>query len=104
MIMDGQKAQSLSQALERAMLGVPLLDQIRNEDIRRRTKTSNIARRFRYMIDVTMGRAHFSKSIWPLEPKRSRVATPHRKMQHGVYPCITSWTKDLLKVAGIHWM
>ncbi|CAH2234458.1 jg17760 [Pararge aegeria aegeria] len=32
-------------AMERAMLGVPLCDQIRNEEIRRRTTVTDIAQR-----------------------------------------------------------
>ncbi|KAJ8733714.1 hypothetical protein PYW07_014265 [Mythimna separata] len=55
-------------AMERAMLGVTLRDHIRNEDIRKRTKVTNIARRI-------------AKLKWQWAAEGSRVAATYRKTQ-----------------------
>ncbi|CAH2249982.1 jg12849 [Pararge aegeria aegeria] len=50
-------------AMERAMLGVSLRDQIRNVEIRRKTTVTDIAQRF-FEAEVAMGRAHSSEKGW----------------------------------------
>ncbi|CAH2207450.1 jg902, partial [Pararge aegeria aegeria] len=50
-------------AMERAMLGVSLRDQIRNVEIRRRTRVTDIAHR---VAKLNMGGAHGSKKGWTL--------------------------------------
>ncbi|CAH2216787.1 jg20575 [Pararge aegeria aegeria] len=51
-------------AMERAMLGVSLRDQIRNEEIRRRTRVADITQR--HEAEAAMDRAHSSQNRWTL--------------------------------------
>ncbi|CAH2251940.1 jg13823 [Pararge aegeria aegeria] len=53
-------------AIERAMLGVSLRDQIGNEKIRRRTRVTDIAHRESCEAEVAMGGAHSSENRWTL--------------------------------------
>ncbi|CAH2269281.1 jg15057 [Pararge aegeria aegeria] len=64
-------------AMERAMLGVSLCDQIRNEEIRRRTRFTDIAQRVA-KAEVEIGRKLSSENHWTLGFQGVRVATPHR--------------------------
>ncbi|CAH2263633.1 jg10924 [Pararge aegeria aegeria] len=64
-------------AMERAMLGVPLRDQIRNEEIRRRTKVTDIGKRVS-KAEVAIGGAHSSENRWTLEFQGVGVSTPNQ--------------------------
>ncbi|KAJ0169495.1 hypothetical protein K1T71_015082 [Dendrolimus kikuchii] len=88
-------------AMERAMLGVSLMDKIRNEDIRKRTKVTDIARKISklkwqwagHVCRRTDGR--WSKRVLEWRPrlgKRSVGRPPAR------------WSDDLRKIAGRGWM
>ncbi|KAJ8706908.1 hypothetical protein PYW07_012986 [Mythimna separata] len=87
--------------LERAMLGVSLRHHIRNEDIRKRTKVTDIARRIAKLkwqwaghiacrTDGRRGRKVLE--WWPCTGRRSVGRPP------------TRWTDVLARVAGIRWM
>lgn len=95
------KLKVAQRAMERAMLGVSLKDKIRNEIIRERTKTTDIARRVSklkwqwagHVCRRTDGR--WSRRVLEWRPrlgKRSVGRPPAR------------WTDDLRKVAGTGWM
>ncbi|CAH2259111.1 jg9970 [Pararge aegeria aegeria] len=74
-------------AMERAMLGVSLRDQIRNEEIRRRTRVTDIAQRV-------------AKLKWKWDPMLEwRPRTGKRIV--GRPP--TRWTDDIKRVAGSRW-
>ncbi|CAH2216950.1 jg22327 [Pararge aegeria aegeria] len=61
-------------AMERAMLGVSLRDRIRNEEIRSRTRVTDIAQRVE--AEVAMGRAHNSEKGWTLGSQGAGMAAP----------------------------
>ena len=88
-------------AMERAMLGVSLRDRIRNEEIRRQTRVTDIALRIAklkwqwagHIARRTDGRWGRKVLEWrPRSGKRSAGRPP------------TRWTDDLVKVAGKRWM
>ncbi|CAH2216752.1 jg1073 [Pararge aegeria aegeria] len=77
------------------MLGVPLRDQIRNEEIRRRTKVTDVAQRRE--AEVAMGGAHSSENLWTLGFQGVGVAARTGKRSVGRPP--TRWTDDIKLVA-----
>ncbi|KAJ8709615.1 hypothetical protein PYW08_009619 [Mythimna loreyi] len=87
--------------MERAMLGISLLDRIRNDEIRRRTKSTDIARRIAllkwqwagHIARRTDGRCGGKVLEWRPRTGRRSVGRPP-----------TRWTDDLVKVAGSRWM
>ncbi|CAH2218259.1 jg1382 [Pararge aegeria aegeria] len=87
-------------AMERAMLGVSLRDQIRNEEIRRRTRVTDIAQRVAklkwqwagHIARRTDGRWGFKVLEWrPRTGKRSVGRPP------------TRWTDDIRRFAESRW-
>ncbi|CAH2217126.1 jg1384, partial [Pararge aegeria aegeria] len=62
-------------AMERAMLGVSLSDQIRNVEIRRRTRVTDIAQQVAKL--VSMGEAHSSEAGWTLGSQGAGLAASH---------------------------
>ena len=83
------------------MLGISLRDRIRNEEIRRRTKVADIARRISklkwqwagHIVRRSDGRWGKKLLEWrPRTSKRSVGRPPAR------------WTDDLVKIAGSRWM
>lgn len=88
-------------AMERAMLGVSLRDRIRNEEIRRRTKVTDIARRIAQLKWQWAGHiARRTDGRWGGKVLEWRPRTGRRSV--GRPP--TRWTDDLVKVAGSQWM
>ncbi|KAL0832165.1 hypothetical protein ABMA28_001622 [Loxostege sticticalis] len=88
-------------AMERAMLGVSLRDRIRNEEIRRRTKVTDIARRIANLKWQWAGHiARRTDGRWGRKVLEWRPRTGRRSV--GRPP--TRWTDDLVKVAGGAWM
>lgn len=96
-----KKLRIAQRAMERAMLGISLRDRIRNEEIRRRTKITDIAQRSSklkwqwagHIARRTDGRWSRKVLEWiPRIGKRSVGRPPAR------------WTDDLAKVAGVGWM
>jgi hypothetical protein len=88
-------------AMERAMLGVSLLDRIRNDKIRKVIKVTDIARRIAdlkwqwagHIARRTDGRWGGKVLEWQPRTGRRSVGRPP-----------TRWTDDLVKVAGRRWM
>jgi hypothetical protein len=83
-------------AMEKAILGVSLRDRIRNDEIRKRTKVTDIARRGldeRGLARRTDGRWGGKILEWRPRTERRSVGRPP-----------TRWTDDLVKVAGNRWM
>ncbi|CAH2269130.1 jg27385 [Pararge aegeria aegeria] len=62
-------------SMERAMLGVSLRDQIRNEEIRRRISVTDIAQR---VAKLKWKWAHISENRWTLGFQGVGMANPHR--------------------------
>ncbi len=88
-------------AMERAMLGVSLRDRIRNEEIRRRTKVTDIARRIAKTKWQWAGHiARRDDGRWGRKVLEWRPRAGRRSV--GRPP--TRWTDDLVKVAGRAWM
>ncbi|CAH2235728.1 jg1544 [Pararge aegeria aegeria] len=86
--------------MERSMLGVYLRDQIRNEEIRRRTRVTDIAQRIAKLkrqwaghiaLRTDGGWGHKVLEWQPCTGKRS-VGRPPRK-----------WTDVINRAAGSHW-
>ncbi|KAI8424369.1 hypothetical protein MSG28_002896 [Choristoneura fumiferana] len=96
-----RKLKVTQRAMERAMLGVSLRDRIRNDDIRSRTKVTDIARRIAklkwqwagHIARRTDGR--WGQKIFEWRPRTGRRAV-------GRPP--TRWSDDLVKIAGSRWM
>jgi hypothetical protein len=88
-------------AMERAMLGVFLRDRIRNDEIRKRTKVTDIARRIADLKWQWAGHiARRTDGRWGGKVLEWRPRTGKRSV--GRPP--TRWTDDLVKVAGSRWM
>ncbi|XP_028175804.1 uncharacterized protein LOC114364024 [Ostrinia furnacalis] len=88
-------------AMERAMLGVSLRDRIRNEEIRRRTRVTDIARRIAKIKWQWAGHiARRADGRWGRKVLEWRPRAGRRSV--GRPP--TRWTDDLVKVAGSTWM
>ncbi|CAK1590282.1 unnamed protein product [Parnassius mnemosyne] len=68
-----RKLKVAQRAMERAMLGVSLRDKLRNEDIRNRTRVTDIAQRIS-KLKLQWGRPYSSKNRQPMGKKCSRVA------------------------------
>ncbi|CAH2251142.1 jg11821 [Pararge aegeria aegeria] len=82
-------------AMERAMLGVSLRDQIRNEEIRRITRVTDIAQRVAKLKWQWAG--HIARRTrWGLKVLEWRPRTGKRSV--GRPP--TRWTDDIKRVAG----
>ncbi|CAH2232713.1 jg5337 [Pararge aegeria aegeria] len=84
-------------AMERAMLGVSLRDQIRNEEIRRRTRGTAIAERiaklkWQWVGHITDGRWGPKVLEWRPRTGKRRVGRPS-----------TRWTEYIKRVAGSRW-
>ncbi|CAH2236238.1 jg22049 [Pararge aegeria aegeria] len=69
-------------AMERAMLGVSLRDQVRNEEIRRRTRVTDIAQRVAELKWKWAG--HSSENRWTLKFQGVGMATPHRRYESDI--------------------
>ncbi|CAH2226362.1 jg7207 [Pararge aegeria aegeria] len=80
------------------MLGVFLRDQIRNEEIRRRTRVTDIAQRVAKLKWQWAGTRR-TDGRWGLKVLEWRPRTGIRSV--GRRP--TRWTDDLGRVAGSHW-
>ncbi|CAH2210522.1 jg10823 [Pararge aegeria aegeria] len=84
-------------AMERAMPGVSLRDQIRNEEIRRRTRFTDIAQRVAKLKWQWAGHiARRTDGRWGLKVLEWRPRTGKRSV--GRPP--TRWTDDMRRVAG----
>ncbi|CAH2242620.1 jg8457 [Pararge aegeria aegeria] len=87
-------------AMERAMLGVSLRDQIRNEEIRRRTRVTDIAQRVAklkwqwagHIARRTDGRGGLKVLEW--RPRTGKCSVGRAQ---------TRWTDDIRRVAGSRW-
>ncbi|KAI8421377.1 hypothetical protein MSG28_009457 [Choristoneura fumiferana] len=87
--------------MERAMLGVSLRDRIRNDDIRNRTKVTDIARRIAKLKWQWAGHiARRTDDRWGQKVLEWRPRTGRRAV--GRPP--TRWSDDLVKIAGSRWM
>ncbi|CAH2266074.1 jg17600 [Pararge aegeria aegeria] len=87
-------------AMERAMLGVYLRDQIRNEEIHRRTRVTDIARRVAKLKWQWAGHmARRTDGRWGLKMLEWRPRTGKRSV--GQPP--TMWTDDIKRVARSRW-
>jgi hypothetical protein len=96
-----RKLNVTQRAMERAMLAVSLRDRIRNDEIRKRTKITDIARRIadlkwqwaEHIARRTDGRWGGKVHEWRPRTGRRSVGRP-----------LTRWTDDLVKVTGSRWM
>ncbi|CAH2226444.1 jg17684 [Pararge aegeria aegeria] len=87
-------------AMESAVLGVSLRDQIRNEEIRRRTRVSDIAQRVAKLKWQLAGHiARRTDGRWGLKMLEWRPRTSKRSV--GRPP--TRWIDDIRRVAGSRW-
>lgn len=95
------KLKVAQRAMERAMLGVSLRDRIRNEEIRRRTKVTDIARKISNLKWQWAGHiARRTDNRWGKKVLEWRPRTGRRSV--GRPP--TRWTDDIVAVAGSRWM
>ncbi|CAH2254211.1 jg14379 [Pararge aegeria aegeria] len=86
--------------MERAMLGVSLRDQIKNEEIRRRTGVTDIAQRVAKLKWQCAGHiARRTDGLWGLKVLEWRPRTGKRSVGRAS----TRWTDDTRRVAGSHW-
>ncbi len=96
-----KKLKVAQRAMERAMLGVSLRDRIKNEDVRKRTKVSDIAQRISKLKWQWAGHiARRTDGRWGRKVLEWRPRTGKRSV--GRPPA--RWTDDLIKVAGSRWM
>ena len=95
-----RKLKVTQRAMERAMLGVSLRDRLRNEEIRRRTKVTDIAQRISKLKWQWAGHiARRTDGRWGRRVLEWRPRTGKRSV--GRPPA--RWTDDLIKVAGTRW-
>ncbi|CAH2226340.1 jg578 [Pararge aegeria aegeria] len=85
--------------MERAMLGVSLRDQIRNEEIRRRTRVTDIAQRVELKWKWAGLIPRKTDGRWGSKVLEWRPRTGKRSV--GRPP--TRWTDDIKRVAGSRW-
>ena len=96
-----EKLRVTQRAMERAMLGVSLRDKIRNTDIRRRTRVTDIARKICKLKWQWAGHiARRTDNRWGRKVLEWRPRTGKRSV--GRPP--TRWTDDIVRVAGNRWM
>ncbi|KAI8435808.1 hypothetical protein MSG28_004034 [Choristoneura fumiferana] len=96
-----RKLKVTQRAMERTMLGVSLRDRIRNDDIRSRTKVTDIARRIAKLKWQWAGHiARRTDGRWCRKVLEWRPRTGRRAV--GRPP--TRWSDDLVKTAGSRWM
>ena len=94
------KKEVTQRAMERAMLGVSLRDRIRNEEIRRRTKITDIAQRVAELKWQWAGHVvRTADGRWGPKVLEWRPRTGKRSV--GRPP--TRWTDDIKRVAGSRW-
>ncbi|CAH2236732.1 jg16972 [Pararge aegeria aegeria] len=86
-------------AMERAMLGVSLRDQIRNEEIRRSTRVTDIAQRVKLKWKWAGHIARRTDGRWGSKVLEWRPRTGKRSV--GRPP--TRWTDDIKRVDGRRW-
>ncbi|CAH2267521.1 jg22609 [Pararge aegeria aegeria] len=87
-------------AMERAMLGVSLRDQIRNEEIRRRTRVTDIVQRVAKLKWKWAGHiARRTDGRWGSKVLEWRPRTGKRSVGRPQ----TRWTDDIKRVAGSRW-
>ena len=95
------KLKVAQRAMERAMLGVSLRDRIRNEEIRKRTKVTDIAQRISKLKWQWAGHiARRTDDRWGRKVLEWRPRTGKRSVGRPS----TRWTDDLIKTAGSRWM
>ncbi|KAJ8726778.1 hypothetical protein PYW08_007034 [Mythimna loreyi] len=91
----------LSRAMERAMLEVSLRVRIRNEEMRRRTRVTDISRRIAKLKWQWAGHiARRTDGRWGRKVLEWRPRTKRRSF--GRPP--TRWTDDLVRITGTRWM
>ncbi|CAH2240261.1 jg2273 [Pararge aegeria aegeria] len=90
-------------AMERAMLGVSLRDQIRNEEIHRRTRFTDITvvkLKWQWAGHTALRTGHIARNgTWDLKVLEWRPRTGKRSV--GRPP--TRWTNAIRRVAGSRW-
>ncbi|CAH2232405.1 jg20998 [Pararge aegeria aegeria] len=87
-------------AMERAMLGVSLRDHIRNEEIGRRTRVTDIAQRVAKLKWQWAGHiARRTDGLWGLKVLEWRPRTGKRSVGRPQ----TRWTDDIRREAGSRW-
>ncbi|CAH2209482.1 jg25745 [Pararge aegeria aegeria] len=91
-----RRLRGTQRAIERAMLGVSLRDKIRNVEICRRTRVTDIAQRVAKLKWKWAGHI-----VWRIDGRWGRkvLESPPRV---GRPP--TSWTDDIRRVAGSRWI
>ena len=95
------KLKVAQRAMERAMLGVSLRDRIRNDEIRKRTKVTDIAQRISKLKWQWAGHiARRTDDRWGRKVLEWRPRTGKRSVGRPS----TRWTDDLIKTAGSRWM
>ncbi|CAH2236655.1 jg16482 [Pararge aegeria aegeria] len=87
-------------AIERAMLGVSLRDQISNEEIRRRTKVTDIAKPVAKLKCKWLG--HIARRTDGRLGSKALEWRP-RTVKRSVGQPPTRWTDDIKRVAGSRW-
>ncbi|CAK1584698.1 unnamed protein product [Parnassius mnemosyne] len=96
-----RKLKVAQRAMERAMLGVSLRDKLRNEDIRSRTRVTDIAQRISKLKWQWAGHiARRTDNRWGRKVLEWQPRTGRRSV--GRPP--TRWSDDLVRFAGSRWM
>ena len=96
-----ERLKVMERAMERRMLGISLRDRVRNEEMRRRTKVTEIAERIATLKWRWAG--HIARMTDDRWTRRTMIWRPRTNCRSRGRPPVR-WADDIVAVAGTNWV